>query len=151
MRDLGLTGEVSGFGFSPTLFRRLRESGKDLGLLESLELPEEFTPSALLAHVPLAAMPYPDNAVAHEVGHARGLVHTSDPSNLMHPNVGAHCRAALTSDQLDALAGLVAPEQPNAGSSAARAADAQLGVLLDVHRSATLQALEWRAAEAGSK
>lgn len=105
-----LSGGVAGLGLSPAVLERLAESDAgdaDLFYAEVLGLDEPFTPVVFLAHeLIVAAIPTPDPIVAHEVGHALGLLHEPDRANLMYAAVGDDCVPVLTSDQTGSLVGV---------------------------------------------
>jgi hypothetical protein len=132
--ELSIPGEITGFGFSPAFLDRLRESGAEDDLAVLLELPEAFTPSMFQAQSSLATDDYPDNAVAHEMGHALGLPHTDEPDNLMYPSVGHHCRATLSEEQLSRLVLPEARQQRRIGPPLAHVSSFAHVSPLDLHR-----------------
>jgi hypothetical protein len=99
-----LSAAIDGLGLSPEFVSRLRDSGEATDLSDALELPAEFTPTLFLDVEALGRFEHPDNVVAHELGHALGLVHDDEPGNLMNPEVAESCRAWLSKEQTTSIA-----------------------------------------------
>ncbi len=101
----GLLSEaIDGLGFSPEFVSLLRASGDATASFDALDLPAEFTPTVFLDEEALARFEHTDNVVAHELGHALGLLHTDEPGNLMNPEVAESCRAWLSKEQAASIA-----------------------------------------------
>ena len=79
-------------------------SGGATSSFDAFELPLEFTPTLFLDVEALARFEHPENVVAHELGHAFGLLHTDEPGNLMNAEVAGSCRAWLSSEQATSIA-----------------------------------------------
>jgi hypothetical protein len=103
-----LTATIDGLGLSPELISRLRDSATATSSFEALALPAEFTPTLLLDATALARFDQPDNVIAHELGHALGLLHTAEPGNLMNTEVADSCRAWLSKEQTASIAETIA-------------------------------------------
>jgi hypothetical protein len=99
-----LSTTIDGLGLSPEFVSRLRDSGEATDLSDALELPAEFTPTLFLDVEALGRFEHPDNVVAHELGHALGLLHDDEPGNLMNPEVAESCRAWLSKEQTTSIA-----------------------------------------------
>ncbi len=103
--SLGVNGEIAGLGVSPTLFARIGETDPQYDLLTLIGLPPDFTPTLFVGSDTVRKYTnYPDNLVAHEVGHVLGLVHQSSTGNLMTQGTPTHCRTIVTDQQIDDLA-----------------------------------------------
>ncbi len=74
---------LAGLTISPLLSERVELEGFDL--VEVLDLPAQYRATVFIDHSRLAGLEHSaeDLVVAHEVGHALGLVHTEDRRNLM--------------------------------------------------------------------
>jgi hypothetical protein len=99
-----LSVAIDGLGFSPEFLSRLRASDGATDSFEALDLPAEFTPTLFLDVESLARFEHPENVVAHELGHAFGLLHADEPGNLMNPEVAESCRAWLSQEQVASIA-----------------------------------------------
>lgn len=100
-----LNGTIGGLGISPKLLRDIAEGDANKNLFEILALPDDFTPTLLLGHddIELLAKNV-DGIVAHEMGHALGLQHTTEPGNLMTQGQATQdCRPGLTNEQIARL------------------------------------------------
>jgi hypothetical protein len=100
-----LKGVIGGLGISPRLLRDIAEGDANKNLFEILALPDDFTPTLLLGHddIELLAKNV-DGIVAHEMGHALGLQHTTEPGNLMTQGQATQaCKPGLTNDQIAQL------------------------------------------------
>lgn len=100
------TSVVLGMGLSPALFRSLASNDPKLNYFDLYGLPQDFTPVFFVGQddvrrlTPLLG----DSIMAHELGHAMGLVHVEDTSNLMYRAAGAvACLPGLNDAQVDAL------------------------------------------------
>jgi len=100
-----LDGTVVGLGLSPAVIARTSEQDDSTQSLNTmLELDEDFTPTLFVGHNDIARLTGNfDVVVAHEMGHALGLVHVDDPGNLMEPYVTDNCRTWLSQEQVDMM------------------------------------------------
>ena len=100
-----LDGTVVGLGLSPAVIARASEGDASAQSLNTmLELDEDFTPTLFVGHTDIARLTGNfDVVVAHEMGHALGLVHVDDPGNLMEPYVTDNCRNWLSQEQVDMM------------------------------------------------
>ena len=73
--------------------------------VDALNLPERFTPVVFVGTEPLSEVgPEIDVTLAHELGHAMGLVHQASPRDLMADTVH-RCEPGLRAEQADQLMG----------------------------------------------
>lgn len=100
-------GVILGMGMSPTLFRAIQAQDPTANYFAIYGLPQDFTPVFFVGQddvrrlVPLLG----DSIMAHEFGHALGLTHVSDSSNLMYFEAGAvDCLPGLNDAQVSQLA-----------------------------------------------
>jgi len=94
-----------GLGVSPELLTEVPIDDPARVLYEWLDLPEGFTPTAIVGVRPVNEfLLEPDIAIAHEVGHAYGLPHVAEPGNLLHPGE-IDCRQSLSAAQLERIRG----------------------------------------------
>ena len=94
---------LRGLTFSPWL--RDRVGPQERALYDALNLPERFTPVVFVGTEPLSEVgPEIDVTLAHELGHAMGLVHQASPRDLMADTVH-RCEPGLRAEQADQLMG----------------------------------------------
>jgi hypothetical protein len=100
-----INGVIGGLGISPRLLRDIAEGDANKNLFSILQLPDDFTPTLLLGHADIERLAKNvDGIVAHEMGHALGLQHTTEPGNLMTQGQGTKaCRPGLTDAQISQL------------------------------------------------
>ena len=100
-----INGVIGGLGISPRLLRDIAEGDANKNLFSILQLPDDFTPTLLLGHADIERLAKNvDGIVAHEMGHALGLQHTTEPGNLMTQGQGTKaCRPGLTDAQIAQL------------------------------------------------
>ena len=108
-KELQLKGTIVGLGLSPKLLRDVQAGDANKNLFELFGLPAEFTPVLFIGYADLARLTTPtigEVVVAHELGHAMGLQHTTDPKNLMYPQADAQtlCLPTLSDAQVTGLA-----------------------------------------------
>ncbi len=106
------TSVVLGMGLSPSLFRSVAADAASVNYFEIYDLPPDFTPVFFIGQddvrrlTPLLG----DSIMAHELGHAMGLLHVEEQSNLMYPSAGAvTCLPGLDDKQVAQLAGITRP------------------------------------------
>ncbi len=94
-----LTAQLAGLGLSSELLDSAPQDDPARKLYDWVGA-TDFTPIAMVGTTLVkAALKYPDIVIAHEVGHAYGLIHTMTNGNLM--NQGEiNCHLALSSPQL---------------------------------------------------
>lgn len=104
-RQLQDTGVIAGLGISPTLFQNIADDDDSKNLFDLLALPADFTPTLFIGHDDIVALAQnPDEIVAHEMGHALGLEHTTQPGDLMTPyQADQKCRPVLTDTEVEQL------------------------------------------------
>jgi hypothetical protein len=110
-KQMSLNGTIVGLGLSPQLLRDVQAGDSSQNLFELFGLPAEFSPVLFIGNADLVALAsgnVGDVVAAHELGHSMGLQHTTDPKNLMYPNVNAQtvCLPALSDAQVAGLAGV---------------------------------------------
>jgi hypothetical protein len=105
-------GEVAGLAISPALLRRFDSMDIPEGAAwKQLDLPADFSPmmfldGKVLGQILSAAPVLADLVAAHEFGHTGGLVHRTEPHNLMLPAVAPGqntCLDSLDDDQIETL------------------------------------------------
>jgi hypothetical protein len=102
--SLQLQGELAGLGVSPSLFARISADDPQFNLLTLIGLPADFTPTLFVGSDTVRKYTnHPDNLIAHEMGHILGLVHQTDPGNLMTQGTPTNCRTIVTDQQIDDL------------------------------------------------
>ncbi len=101
----GSSGTVVGLGLSPALFKNIAAGDPSTNLFKDLGLPEDFAPTLLVGSLDIGLGMRPDVIVSHELGHAMGLQHTTEPGGLMtQGQAGAQaCTPGLNDQQVDAL------------------------------------------------
>lgn len=96
--------EIAGLGISPALLAAVTAEDPQSDLYALLGLPADFTPTLFVAsEITGKYTTRPDNLIAHEMGHALGLVHTDPNGNLMTQGSPLHCRAVLDSTQVGSI------------------------------------------------
>jgi hypothetical protein len=83
-KDLEAFKTFLGFGFSPELLSSFPADDPGARLYGYLGVEGEFTPSIFLGVQPVNTyLEVPDVAIAHEIGHAYGLLHVPTSGNLL--------------------------------------------------------------------
>lgn len=106
--DMNVGGVIVGLGLSPKLLRDAASTDPSKNLFDLFGLPDDFTPVLFVGYADLkrlASGRVGEITIAHEMGHAMGLQHTTDPHNLMYPRVdaAASCIPGLSDTQVNAL------------------------------------------------
>ncbi|HYO94755.1 MAG TPA: hypothetical protein VER33_09590 [Polyangiaceae bacterium] len=98
---LQLDGTLVGLGLSPTLLRRQAASSQPSAINSLLHRDDEFTPTVFLGHADIVRLVgQSDAVVAHELGHALGLLHWNEDGNLMAESGPFDCRRWLGEEQV---------------------------------------------------
>ncbi len=96
--------EIAGLGLSPALLDAVTAEDPQNDLYELLGLPNDFTPLLFVASgITRKYTKTPDNLVAHEMGHALGLVHQQLTGNLMTQGSPLNCRTTIDASQTGTL------------------------------------------------
>jgi hypothetical protein len=140
----GSGASIIGFAISPALFAQVSASDPEYDLWEMTGITGDFTPTLFIGDADVHALQgSADNVIAHEMGHALGLPHSTQPGNLMTPGQNRPCEEALSPDQLAEIRQDVSDQVPgsDAGSpdaasttSIARRADVLPSVVSSVVR-----------------
>lgn len=103
--EFGQLRNVAGLGLSPELLAKAPASDPSRQLYDWLDVSVDFTPIAVVGtNVVREKFGTPDVVVAHEVGHAYGLIHVpGSGTNLMNPSASG-CSPPLDDGQLDEVA-----------------------------------------------
>lgn len=97
-----LSAGIAGLGLSPELIDTAPPDDPSRLLYDWVGYPS-FTPMAAVGvNLTRTHLRYPDFVIAHEVGHAYGLVHTMMRGNLLNPGASS-CSESLSSEQLDQI------------------------------------------------
>ena len=101
-------GVIAGLGLSPALLDTIRADDAQADLYTLLDLDRDFTPTLFVGHDTLKLYDRrPDNIIAHELGHALGLPHTTAPGYLMTQGQDLiDCSGTLTDEELDRTVGI---------------------------------------------
>jgi hypothetical protein len=93
---------IIGFGLSPALFGQANADDPEHDLWEMTGLRGDFTPVLFIGDADVGDLPgSADNLVAHEMGHALGLPHSTEPGNLMTPGQNRSCNEPLSPSQVE--------------------------------------------------
>lgn len=99
------SGVIAGLGLSPTLFKNVAANDPSKNLFDLIGLGDDFTPTLFVGHTDVVGLARsPDVIVAHELGHAMGLQHTTAPGDLMTQYSASNaCIPGLTDGEIDVI------------------------------------------------
>ena len=98
-------GVIAGLGLSPTLFKNVAADDPSKNLFDLIGLGDDFTPTLFVGHTDVVGLAKsPDVIVSHELGHAMGLQHTTEPGDLMTQYAASNaCVPGLTDDEIEVI------------------------------------------------
>jgi len=98
-------GVIAGLGLSPTLFKNVAADDPSKNLFELMGLEADFTPTLFVGHTDVVDLAKsPDVIVAHELGHAMGLPHTTGHGDLMTQFAASNaCIPGLSDDEIEGI------------------------------------------------